>query len=269
VGAGLTRLYENLSNTALRGGPASLWPGELARNFWVNSDRRRNWTLDFGGYFEDGDEGWAEYTEWWGGGSIRPTNALRVSVNPWYATNQRELQYVSTEAFASEGGTEEARYLFGSLDQETMGVTLRLDYTLTPNLTLQFYGAPFLSNGSYTAHKRITNPRAAAYRDRFETFSDSQIRYNAESGDYEVDENGDGTVDYSFGNPDFNFRDFNSNLVLRWEFQPGSLMYLVWQQSRSEFLSRASSNLGDDLGGLFGVEPYNVFMIKVNKWFSL
>jgi hypothetical protein len=194
---------------------------------------------------------------------------MRLSINPWYATNVTEMQYVSTEIFAPEGQPEEDRYLFGSLDQETLGMTLRLDYTLTPNLTLQYYGSPFLSNGSYTAHKRITNPRAPSYRERFDTFDEDQIHYDAETDTYEIDENRDGTVDYAFGDPNFNFRDFNSNLVLRWEFQPGSLVYLVWQQARSQYLPQASANLSDDFGSLFDVTPHNAFMIKVNKWFSL
>jgi len=267
VGAGLTRLLDNISNTELRGGPSSRWPGEVSFNFWVNSDRRRNWTVDFGGYFEEGDENWSHFTEWWAGGSVRPTDAVRFSVEPFFDKNRKELQYIGTRTY-STATLDEPRYLFGSLDQETIGMTMRLEYTMTPNLTLQYYGSPFLSNGKYTQHKRITDPRAAEYRQRFSTFSDQEITFDEAKNEYRVDEDGGGP-DYSFGNPDFNFRDFNSNLVLRWEFQPGSLVYLVWQQSRGEFTSHANSSVSDGLGGLFDIDPYNVFMIKVNKWFSL
>ncbi len=264
AGGGVTRQFENVSNTELRGGPSSLWPGRWSRNFWVNGDRRRSWAVDFGGYFEDGDEGFMSYSEWWGGLSLRPTNTLQLSANPSHSTYGRELQYVSTKSFGSE-----ARYLFGNLDQETFGLTLRLDYTLTPNLTLQYYGAPFVSAGTYTAHKRITAPRAEAYRDRFQSFTAEQIHFVEADNRYDVDEDVDGVVDYAFGNPDFNFRDYNSNLVLRWEFQPGSTMFLVWQQSRSDFVSQGTFDLGNDLDSLFDVHPHNVLLLKVNKWFSL
>jgi hypothetical protein len=76
-------------------------------------------------------------------------------------------------------------------------------------------------------------------------------------------------VDYRFGSPDFNFREFNSNLVVRWEFQPGSLLYLVWSQARDDVVSDGRFSLGDDLDDLFAVHPRNIFLIKVSKWFSL
>ncbi len=161
------------------------------------------------------------------------------------------------------------RFVFGSLDQETFGFTLRFDYTVTPNLTVQFYGQPFVSAGNYSEFKRIADPRASAYRDRFDVFADDQILRTGD-GVYEVDEDGDDQKDYSFDDPDFNFRDFNSNLVVRWEFQPGSTMFFVWQQARSDFISGQSSfNAGNDMNGLFDVHPHNVFLVKINKWLSL
>jgi hypothetical protein len=84
-----------------------------------------------------------------------------------------------------------------------------------------------------------------------------------------VDENGDGTIDYRFDNPDFNIRDFNSNLVTRWEFQPGSVLFLVWSQARGGFTPNGRFAAGEDLEELFDTHPHNVFLVKVSKWFSL
>ena len=84
-----------------------------------------------------------------------------------------------------------------------------------------------------------------------------------------MDEDGDGTADYSFDDPDFKFLDFNSNVVLRWEYDPGSTLYLVWSQARGDFISDGSLHLDDDMRALFDVHPHNVFLIKINKWFSL
>ncbi len=262
-GAGVTRSFEGISNTLLRGGPSSKIPGDWNPNFWVNSDQRRDVTLNLGGWGVFGDDN--AYDVWgiWASSTIRPTDALRLAINPWYDKSDQELQYVSETSFQGA-----PRYLFGQLDQETMGFTLRLDYTVTPNLTVQFYGQPFMSVGNYGEFKRITDPRAAQYRDRFRTFSGDQISSSA--GVLSVDEDGDNATDYTFDDPSFSFRDFNSNFVVRWEFQPGSTMFFVWQQARSSFeLRRSRFAFSNDLNGLFDVHPHNVFLFKVNKWFSL
>ena len=138
---------------------------------------------------------------------------------------------------------------------------------MRPNLTLQYYGAPFLANGSYAEFKRVTVPHAAAYRDRFHVFGPDEIQLA--DGTYQVDENSDGTVDYSFVDPDFEARDFNSNLVLRWEYHPGSLLYLVWSQARSEFVGDGDLSVYEDLDSLFDTHPHDVFLVKLSKWFSL
>jgi hypothetical protein len=134
---------------------------------------------------------------------------------------------------------------------------------------LQFYGAPFVSAGAYRSFSRITSPHADEYRDRFQNFASNEITYDAAGHRYSVDENVDGTVDYSFGNPDFNVRDFNSNLVARWEFSPGSVAYMIWSQSRSDFAPNGTFDFNDDMQNLFDVHPHNIFLVKVSKWFSL
>jgi hypothetical protein len=267
-GAGITRTFDTRSNTALRGGPSSLWPGQLNQHFWVNSDHRKRVRVDFGGSFVQGDENHFRYQEWWIWNAYRISNAFQLTFNPWYGESQRELQYVTEEALESE-----PRYIFGSIDRQDFGITIRMDYTITPNLTLQFYGQPFVAAGDYTTFKHINQPHAAEYRDRFHTYSEGEIRRN-EDGEYEVFESGNASEenadpDYAFGNPNFNFTDFNSNLVLRWEYRPGSTIFFVWQQARSNFRETGAFDVGNDLDGLFKTHPHNVFLLKINRWFSL
>jgi hypothetical protein len=117
--------------------------------------------------------------------------------------------------------------------------------------------------------KRITDPQAAEYRDRFTPYDADQIRLDVDAGVYEVDENRDGKVDYSFDRPDFDFRDFNSTLVLRWEYRPGSQLYVVWSQARSEELLRPGPlRLGSEYRSLFDAPPHDIFLVKFSKWFS-
>jgi len=264
MGGGATRTLESISNTELRGGPSSRWPGQWDLELWVNSARQGPVFFSAGGNLGSGDKNSFTTGNVWLDLSVRPANALQLTLSPSYTRNRRELQYVGTESASGE-----PRYLFGRLDQKTLALTLRIDYTLSPNLTLQLYGAPFTSSGAYTDFKRITDPRAGAYADRFHTFDGTEIAVDPADGSYLVDEGADGGVDYRFDDPDFNFRDFNSNLVLRWEFQPGSLLFLVWSQSRMDVARDGSFAVGDEWSALFDTHPRNIFLVKISKWFTL
>ena len=264
AGASITRRGETTSNTALRGGPASRWPGSWAYNLWVNTDHRKDWRANFGGYLRRTDDGGGSYREIWATVSYRPTNAITMSLNPVHSRNRPELQYIDTVAFG-----EDERYVFGRLDQETLVLTTRFDYTITPNLTVQLYAAPFVSHGRYSDFKRITDPIAGGYRNRFAVFGPEQIAFDPGDESFEVDENGDGVLDYSFGEPDFDARFLNANLVVRWEYTPGSTVFFVWSQSRaSSRLLAARGDFRDGLDELFSVESDDVFLVKFSRWLS-
>jgi hypothetical protein len=262
AGAGATRFLERTSNTVLRGGPSARLPGLWASWFWVDTDSRKPLSFSFGADFQDGDEDYQRFRNWWVDARIRPSNALQITASPSYSTFDDALQYIAERSFS--GGT---RYVLGEIEQETAALTLRVDYALRPNLTVQFYGAPFVSAGSYGHFKRVTEPHGDSYADRYHEFRGAEIA--ATSSGYAVDEDTDGAVDYGFPNRDFNFRDFNSNLVVRWEFMPGSVAFLVWSQARSDEVPRGGFALDNDVRGLFDVHPHDVFLLKVSRWFAL
>jgi hypothetical protein len=79
-----------------------------------------------------------------------------------------------------------------------------------------------------------------------------------------ADTDGDGTPDIIFANPDFSQSSFNLNLVWRWEYRPGSAIYLVWTQRREVAGSEGSFNPGEDLRTLFGGPAANVVLLKVS-----
>ncbi|MBU1073520.1 carbohydrate binding family 9 domain-containing protein [bacterium] len=261
---GVSRTFAQTSNTALRGGPSMELPGDTEASFNLWSDSSKDVRSSLGGWFDKGDASYFDVWNGWISLAARPSNALQISLNPGFTRNLHDMQYVDTVSHDGED-----RYLFGHVDQRTFSLTFRLDYCVTPNLTVQYYGSPFVSSGSFGAFKRITDPRADAYADRSHAFGSGEIAYDTVDAVYEVDENGDGAADYEIGDPDFNFRDFNSNLVVRWEYEPGSTLFVVWSQSRSDFLSSGASDLGNDLDGLFRVHPHDVFLLKFNRWFSL
>jgi hypothetical protein len=263
IWGGLGREGEDLATTALRGGPALRLPAQWNQWFNLSSDERKAVRVGFFTFNSWKDQGNTDSHEMGFNVSFRPLNALFLRVNPFYGTNKEDLQYVSALDYAGE-----SRYLFGRLDQKTLGITLRFDYSVTPNLSLQYYGQPFVSAGKYAQFKRITAPRADRYEDRFQTFAD-EIKFDEQNGVFTVDENLDGAVDYAFGKPDFNFRQFRSNFVMRWEYSPGSTLFVVWSQGRTGFESSGDFSFRDDLKDLFKVFPDNVLLVKLNRWFSL
>jgi hypothetical protein len=261
--AGTEYKYNIISNTTLRGGPIMRMPGFL--NYWlhVHSDSRKKLMVEiaFQNYLTL--HGSMHNFNFMPEVVYKPVNTLSLSLNPTYMVTFDELQYVDQVSY----GTEK-RYLYGSIDQKVLSMSFRMNFNLTPDLTIQYWGQPFVASGKYYDYKYITNPMALAYHDRFKVYSPSQIRL-VDDERYEVDENLDGTTDYGFDLPDFNVREFLSNLVLRWEYNPGSTVYFVWSQTRSSSASMGIMDYANDMQALFNERPHNVFLIKFSYRFGL
>ena len=141
-----------------------------------------------------------------------------------------------------------------------------LNYTINPNLSIQYWGQPFISTGNYSEFKHVSDPLAAEFNDRFTPYSDEQLSLT--DNVYSVDENLDGNVDFSFDNPDFSFVQFRSNLVVRWEYIPGSEIFLVWSQDISQSGDPSQSLFAGLEDNLFnGERPTNIFLIKATYRF--
>jgi hypothetical protein len=145
-----------------------------------------------------------------------------------------------------------------------------MNINISPNLTLQYWGQPFVATGKYYDYKFISSPMASRYGDRFETYSPNQISFDTDH--YNVDENRDGVTDYTIGKNDFNVKQFLSNFVVRWEYSPGSTLFLVWSQTRSYNSDSGQMDFFNNVGDLFNKEknvPHNVFLIKFSYRFGL
>jgi hypothetical protein len=184
-------------------------------------------------------------------------------MRPSFSKSFDELQYVDQTSF----GTND-RYIFASIDQKIISMSLRLNFNLTPDLTLQYWGQPFVASGKYYDFKYITNSMASDYENRFALYTPAQIDL-IDDEYYSIDENNDGGEDYSFGKPDFNFKEFLSNLVIRWEYNPGSSVYLVWSQTRNGFDPTGTLDYFNDIGDLFRYRPHNIFLVKFSYRFGL
>lgn len=195
--------------------------------------------------------------------TYQPFNSLRISASPEYGINRDKLQYIDN--LDVNGAT---RYLNGEVDQRTLSMSLRLNYTINPNLTIQYWGQPFISRGRYTNFKEVTSPMAMTFNDRITPFQDNQISLLDEV--YSVDDNLDGIVDFSFDDPDFSFVQFRSNLVVRWEYTPGSEIYLVWSQDLSQSGNPQEGLFHDLEDNVFSNEkPQNIFLVKATYRFIL
>jgi hypothetical protein len=200
----------------------------------------------------------------------RPISTLTLSVEPGWEQTYNTMQYITTESVTGEADT--SRYVFGYINQKILSLSFRIDFNITPDLTIQYWGQPFLGSGDYSEFKYITDNSSAeaVYTDRYHTYLPAEIMYNDADGIYNIDEDTDGTDDYSFENPDFTVSEYLHNLVVRWEFLPGSTAYLVWSQTRSYYTDDGTFDLSTQLNNLFTDNtPHNVFLVKFSYRFGL
>lgn len=194
--------------------------------------------------------------------SLRPFSMLKLVVSGDYEVNINELQYVASRPLTLGSGRT---YILGTIDQETLGLTFRVDLNISPELSLQYYGSPFISKGKYSEFKRVTDPEAAKYNDRFSIYDNPVLIGN----NYELRDDYEPLPLIILENPDFNFHQFRSNLVAKWEYRLGSYIYFVWSSERTGRNSFANASFGDSYGYLGDVFPSNIFLIKLNYWFSI
>ncbi|MBV5314599.1 MAG: carbohydrate binding family 9 domain-containing protein [Prolixibacteraceae bacterium] len=248
-----------LSTTELRGGPALRYSG--TKNIWFafgsNEQKKITGEMQFmtlGGNVENSKS----MINCGISLGYRPSKSLKITLSPDFTHNNDELQYVTQQDYANK-----TDYIFARINQKTLSASVRVNYNITPDLSIQYWGQPFLASGKYTEFKRITNGRADHYSDRFSILNSSDLTYQASNESYAVSSQG-GNLLYSFDQPDFNVKEFLSNMVVRWEYKPGSTIFLVWSQTRNHSITSGNFNFRNDLTDLFDNKPYNVFLLKMS-----
>ncbi len=264
--AGFNQEWAGLATTALRGGPTLYQPSQWSSWGGVFTDSRK--PVRLGAVFNAGGE-YRTATRRLGlspNVTLQPSSRLQLNFGPSLQWNDRAWQFVSRPD-ASDG----THYVFARLSQQTVSITTRLNYTFSPDLSLQFYAQPFVSAGSYDRFMEVDDPRASDFSDRFRTYGENEIRRVEANGFglYQVDADRDGKADFGFGDPDFNVKSFRSNLVLRWQYRPGSTVFLVWSRDQQSFRNDGSFRLGDDLTDLARIPSTNIFLVKFEHWLGL
>lgn len=240
AGFNLNNVGTVYDDRASRGGPAVR--RTFGRSFWAGVETDQRWRASPGlfvqGRLKDAAGSWRYGIDQ--STSIRMNDRLQARVGASYSRGVDDAQWKGN---FTTGGV--AHYTFARLDQKLASLTTRLDFTATPTLSVQLYASPFITSGQYSDWRELRDPRAASYSDRFSPFT---LR----------------------GDPGgFNFKQFRSNTVIRWEYHPGSTLFLVWAQGRTQDgVDPGTFELRRDAGGLFREGPDNTFLIKSSYWFN-
>ncbi len=213
------------SNTVLRGGPRWRWSDENFGYLFFGSDRRKKFNFTLGYINSQAKQDNFSFIRYVSRLRYQPFDAFNLSLALEYEENPNKTQYVTEVDFNAE-----PRYITANIDQRTFSASLRFNYSLNPNLSIQYYGQPFISRGTYTDFNFVNNPIAEDLNERVSFLNSNQISRANNTGSYFIDENLDGNTDYEIEDPDFSFVQFRSNLVVRWEYIPGSEIFLVWSQ---------------------------------------
>lgn len=261
VSGHLSRTPKLLDTRLLRGGPAVRLKGFWSDSISFHTDNSRKLTFNMSYHGHQFDDQESRFYSIEPGIRLKVTQAMLFSTNLEYTFNRDIFQYVTRRE--TDG---QQRDIVGRINQRTTGLSFRLDYAVTPDLTIQYFGNPFVSVGEYTQFKRFLNPRSADDSLQYHTFAGDEILYDPENNLYLIDEQLDGQIDYTFPNPDFNYRELRSNLVLRWEFKPGSTFYVVWTQGRMHYDRLTDSSLRLNFRELFSDPADNVFLVKLSYW---
>lgn len=235
---------------------------ELGMYFDTDGKSKRFYFFDVG---IDGDvEG--SHTAWFNPGiELKPISNLTLRVGPNLTWVHDDAQYVDTIDDPTATATYGQRYVFAELDQTTVAASLRLNWSLTPTLSLQTYIQPLVSTGEYTAYKELA--RARSYE--FNVYGRNGSTIVAGTGEIDPDGPSGSAAPFTIDDPNFNFKSLRGNAVLRWEYSPGSTLFLVWTQERVDDVGPGQFNFDRDYRRLFDAHPNNIFLAKVSYYFNL
>ncbi len=271
--------------TKTRGGPLMRNTTSYSVNISGSTDTRNALAFLYGFLGERSESGGYQ-TVYDPGVQWRPTPGLSFTFTPEFNHNVTIAQWVMKQDDPTATATFGSRYLFAKLDQHELSASVRLDWTFSPKLTLQVYIQPLISVGSYSEFKELKQPGTYTFNrygiDNGSTITRASRDYWTAldpshpsdttliaAGDYVADADGPGPAQpYRVANPDFNFKSLRGNAVLRWEFLPGSTIYLAWTQQRVNGDDAGEFSFGRDFHDLLLAPGDNVFLLKVAYWWN-
>jgi hypothetical protein len=244
-GGTIGQLGKTYDDRQTRGGPAVRQDRYIAPWLSINGDDRKAIVPYFNAnYFESSDKrNWS--TNFGPEIDFKVLGRFSSAISTNWSHNVTDNQFFGQFTDVAD----QIHYTVAHLDQTTTSLTARLNYTFTPNLSLQTYLSPFVSKGTYSNVRQLSaNPRADNYDDRYAPYIDPSVT---------TDPGG------------FNFKALQSNVVMRWEYKPGSTLFVVWNEGRQGFLpSEGQQNFRGDVRDLFSLHPANTFLVKMSYWLN-
>jgi hypothetical protein len=259
-----------MDDRLLRGGPLVGVPSNHYVSANVSTDSRHAWVGNANlSYFWDSRRGVSPSISL--NADYRPAPNLTVSFGPSWSRGHGSPQYVESVADATAASFYGSRYIMSDLDQRTLGLDTRVSMTFTPTMTLEVYVQPFLAAGRYSNFEEFSAPRSSQLlvygRDRGTIAGTTDASGRVAS--YTIDPDGAGPArPFSIDNPDFTQQSLRGNAVFRWEYRPGSVLYVAWTQSRSGSQTFGDLDFARDRSALFATRPDNVILVKASWWLS-
>jgi hypothetical protein len=244
TGGTLGQLGETYCYSCARGGPAVRQDPYLSPWMGINGDDRKTVVPYIWVNLFRGDGGRSHSFNFSPEVDFKFARRVTAQVIPNYTIATNDIQPYSN--YTTAGVTH---YTFAHLDQRQLGVTFRFNYPFTANATLQVYAQPFISKGTYSNVRELSaTPRAADFDSRYQPYGDTSVTNNPGG---------------------FNYKQFRSNVVFRWEYRPGSALFLVWSQGRQGSTSlEGNQGFSGDFNDLFGLRPDNSFLVKLSYWIN-
>lgn len=257
----------SMSDKSTRGGPLTLIPPQYSFNGSMSSDSRRSTTASlFGSLTRNRSGGYVNS----GGVSIgvRPSTALNLSLSPSLTETHSAAGFVTTIADPTAVEMCGRRYIIADLTQRSFDMTIRTDMAISPKLSVQLYAQPFTASVDYSGFKAFERPRTIDFL-VYGTDGGSTIAYDEATRRFAADADGDGPAPTAtFTNPNFTLRSLRANLVLRWEYSPGSTLFLAWAHGRSGFSESSTFDVMDNLSDLRHDDKRNRLVLKLSYWFN-
>ena len=256
---------EILDDRLTRGGPVVKRAGIDFMSIFLESDSRKR--VSFWTEFSHGrnDEGSRDYNVN-AGVNFKPVSNVSLSLSPGYSKGQSTAQFVDAVEDPTAADFFGTRYVFADLDQKFLSLNTRLNVTFTPTMTLELFLQPLFSANDFSRFKEFDAPRELGKS----VYGEDIGTVEAVDGDFLIDPDGAGPADaFTISDPDFNFRSLRGNAVFRWEYMPGSTLFLVWTQDRSSVDGIGDFDFGRDRTALFDASADNIFLVKLNYWLGL
>lgn len=261
VDLSLDRVFSEIDTRQLRGGPSLRIDPSTMGEVFVQTNSSKDLFVGTGVkmYRFDDKISWSNqyrlYIMW------LISNRLNISGEVVYKPEINNSQYVMQPTVNNE-----KVYVVGKIDRKTISTTVRAEYFITPELSLQYYGNPYASIGKYLNYREVAQSKSKDLNERYNML---KVINNPDGQKFLQDGQGNVVHNFSTWNPDFNFQEFRSNFVARWEYKTGSTFYFVWTNGRSRYEERYNPSILNSLKGVSKVKAQNAFMIKFSYWFSL